>query len=127
MPLINHPLAAVLERVRLTPKLFWLTESVLLILAGAFFAGGGWIGYLSGSLLIISLIWAMRWYETGGHAELHKNQRLQAAEWDSDELIKSKLIEQGHHENPSLTSRLMHGIIRFDRFLPAYEIGRAHV
>ncbi len=119
--MINHPLAAVLERIRLTRKFFWLTEILLLVLAGVFFLSGGWLGYGIGIILTASLAWAMWWYEKGGHAELHANERLVEQEWDSEEHIKKKLREQTSHQNPSFTSRLMHGIVHFDRVLPLYE------
>ncbi len=119
--MINHPLAAVLERLRLTRRFFWLLEVLILIIAGISFIVGGWAGYLIGALLVATEIWTLVWYERGGHAVLIEHEQLSEKEWESDEAVKQKLREQASHENPSLSSRLMHGIIRFDRFLPIYE------
>ncbi len=119
--MINHPLAAVLERIRLTRRFFWLVEILVLVFAGIFFYYGEWMGYVMGTILTASLAWAMWWYEKGGHRVLVENEVLSHAEWGSDELIKKKLQEQSSHKNPSLTSRLMHGVVHFDRVLPIYE------
>ncbi len=119
--MINHPLAAVLERIRLTKKFFWTIEILLLILIGTFFYSGGWSGYLIGIILTLAEAWAIWWYEKGGQTVMEENAKLSEAEWESDELVKQKLRYQASHENPSLTSRLMHGILHFDQFLPIYE------
>lgn len=119
--MINHPLAAVLERIRLTTRLFWVTEIFILILAAAFFTIGGLMGYIIGGLLIFGEVWAIWWYEKGGHAIIKHNEHLTNAEWESEELIKNKLRTQAAGGSVSLTSRLMHGIVHFDKFLPIYE------
>lgn len=119
--MINHPLAAVLERLRLTRRMFWIIELSTLALSGIFFAAGGVAGYIVGGLLIIGEGFAIWWYEKGGHVALHRNEQLSNIEWESEEAIKKKLREQANHTNPSIGSRLMHGIIHFDRFLPIYE------
>lgn len=119
--MINHPLAAVLERIRLTKRLFFIIEIVVLMIAGGFFIMGGWLGYIFGTLLIIGNVVALRWYDKLGKKTLEENSVLMEAEWDSDELIKEKLRYQASHENKELTSRLMHGILHFDAILPYYE------
>lgn len=119
--MINHPLAAVLERIRLTKRMFILIELVTLAIAGGFFIMGGWIGYSLGAILIIGNILAIKWYEGLGKKALEENSILMESEWDSDELIKEKLRYQASHENKELTSRLMHGILHFDAVLPIYE------
>jgi HAE1 family hydrophobic/amphiphilic exporter-1 len=120
--LINHPLAAVLERIRLTRKLF----SFLL---GALVAAGILAWFLPSLLasIIISLlafcliIVLLRWYLRGGRTVLSANSALMEEEWRDDEAIKKKLREQGSHEDDSFVSRLMHGVIHFNRILPYYE------
>ncbi|MCL5774911.1 MAG: efflux RND transporter permease subunit [Patescibacteria group bacterium] len=119
--MINHPLAAVLERIRLTKKFFLVIELLMLALAGVFFWSGGWSGYLIGTILTVAELWAIWWYENGGREAMEENAKLAAAEWESDDLVKEKLRYQASHENPSLTSRLMHGILHFNKLLPIYE------
>lgn len=119
--MINHPLAAVLERIRLTRKLYYLNfalvilgialcayvHSILSIILGLILAGAGY------------LMW--KWFRTGGRDKLLENKRLMAQEWDNDELIKAKLKHQGDEKSANLGSRLIHGIINFGRILPIYE------
>lgn len=119
--MINHPLAAVLERIRLTTRMFWGIELGTLALAAIFFIFGGQTGFAAGIMLLTALVWAVVWYEQGGHAVLHENAKLAHAEWMDDEQIKIKLREQGDHENASFGSRLMHGILHFDALIPVYE------
>ncbi|MFA5022604.1 MAG: efflux RND transporter permease subunit, partial [Patescibacteria group bacterium] len=42
-------------------------------------------------------------------------------EWQDDELIKKKLREQGSHDDENTFSRIIHGVIHFNRVLPIYE------
>jgi HAE1 family hydrophobic/amphiphilic exporter-1 len=120
--MINHPLAAVLERIRLSRKMFALILAAMvgsgvalgfmknnLAYAGAFLLGLG----------VVALVW---WYDKkGGEQKLKENELLVQREWKDDELIKKKLREQGSREDASFFSRLMHGIIHFDKVIPVYE------
>ena len=119
--MINHPLAAVLERIRLSKRFFIGIELLVLAIAGISFFMGGWLGYIFGGLLIAGNLLAIRWYENNGQKTLEENSSLADAEWDDDELIKQKLRFQASHENQDLTSRFMHGIIHFNSVLPLYE------
>lgn len=119
--MINHPLAAVLERIRLTKVFFYLLEGLLVLLAGILLYTGGFVSYIFAALIIAVVVYLVRWYEKGGNQELIANAALSKQEWASDELIKKKLVDQSHHENQSFGSRLMHGILHFDIFLPIYE------
>lgn len=119
--MINHPLAAVLERIRLTKKLFFsiiasiLTLSIYLVLTGS----------LPVALLAIPLIalilWLINWYLTDGKAKLLANKELMDREWLDDDLIKLKLRNQGQVHDTGYASRLMHGIAKFETVLPIYE------
>jgi len=119
--IITHPLAAVLERVRLSKKMFFLAEILILIIAIACFFSNSLIGYAIGAILIALEIFAIRWYEKGGRESLIKNAELTEAEYNDDNLIKKKLKEQGSHENTNFVERLMHGILNLDQLLPVYE------
>ncbi|MDZ4385268.1 MAG: efflux RND transporter permease subunit, partial [Candidatus Moranbacteria bacterium] len=119
---INHPLAAVLERVRLTRKAFF-AYLALVISAGI----SSWYvpdliaktGLLSASA--IATYWMLDWYFRQGKAVLQANAGLMEREWRDDGLIKEKLRSQGDHKDGAFLSRLIHGIIRFDRLIPVYE------
>ena len=119
--MINHPLAAVLERIRFTKPLFYAAETALVLLAaaGVFFGGWGW--YVVAVVCLVAFALMVRWYERGGHEKLIANAELVERESEDDELIKKKLRDQGQHEGGSLGNRLMHGILHFDIFLPIYE------
>ncbi|MFA6551267.1 MAG: efflux RND transporter permease subunit [Patescibacteria group bacterium] len=118
--MVNHPLAAVLERIRLTRKFFWLMI-VGLFAGGAYTAiRGSWYAYLAAALFVTAGI-LIRWYYRGGEAVLRNNKNLMEAEADDDELIKKKLREQGTHEDDNWFSRAIHGVIHFNKILPYYE------
>jgi len=119
--MINHPLAAVLERIRLTRKNFFIWEGILLVLTGVSLSSKNIWGIGFGILLILIEIYLLYWYETKGKAITVVNEELVKKEWQSDDLIKQKLREQGSHENDNLKNRLMHGILHFDVILPWYE------
>lgn len=121
--MINHPLAAVLERVRLGKNLFYF---LILLIFGAGFLGfsvlGGFFGILILLLSIVGDVLMLRWYLAGGKTELKANEELVEREWRDDELIKRKLKEQGTAEAFSgWWSQLQHGIFHLDRVLPYYE------
>jgi len=119
--MINHPLAAVLERIRLTRSFFYLIVALLI--------GGGIGGILSctdvgQSLAAVDLVvisFLFYWYFSRGKSSLEDNEKLVEREWEDDNLIKHKLRTQADHENTGFGSRLIHGIVHFDRLLPIYE------
>lgn len=119
--IINHPLAAVLERVRLTPKIFWVCSSVLLLFGIAVGLTNSIVGYIIALLTLIILILIIKWYFRGGKIKLKENFTLIQAEWKDDNLIKKKLYEQGHAEQKTLYQRLLHGIFSINLLLPYYE------
>ncbi|MDR3642722.1 MAG: efflux RND transporter permease subunit [Candidatus Doudnabacteria bacterium] len=119
--MVNHPLAAVLERVRLTKKFFYLLEALVLLVVALGIYFGGWFGYILAGAGLIGGVFMVRWYEKGGKETLAANQELVNREWKDDELIKEKLRNQSSHKDTNLGGRLMHGILHFDIFLPIYE------
>ena len=119
--MINHPLAAVLERIRLTKKFFWIIFVFILAIGLFAIASHSVFGYAFASASLVILIWMIHWYFSGGQETLARNKNLSQKEWGDDSLIKQKLLHQGDHDNATFASRLIHGIIRFDRVLPIYE------
>jgi len=120
--MINHPLAAVLERVRLTRRLFFLYLAGLLTLSGFFLWQKTWWGYGLFGLIGVVVLVALIWYERkNGRQKLIFNEELSRKEWKDEALIKEKLRKQGQYEETDFLSRLIHGVIHFDRAVPVYE------
>jgi len=119
--MINHPLAAVLERIRLTKKFFALIL-ISTILVGLFgVVQHSILGYTLATISIVLSSWLLVWYFGKGKNILQENLQLSEKEWASDELIKAKLLSQGSHEDATFGSKLIHGIVHFDKVLPVYE------
>jgi len=123
---VNHPLAAVLERIRLTRRFFFVIEAILIIIAGALFIVGGWVSIIFGIIALLIEAYLIYWYEKGGKEKLEENIALSEREWESDDLIKAKLRAQGNRDHEDLGGRLIHGVINFHRFLPVYERAFRH-
>ena len=119
--MVNHPLAAVLERIRLTRPIFYSLETLLLVLGGVFLFFGGVVLYVLAAIMFIGLFFMARWYGGQGRRELTANGILVKQESADDELIKKKLREQGDHHSGTFGDRLVHGILHFDVLLPVYE------
>ena len=119
--MVNHPLAAVLERIRLTRRFFYLIELLLLFVSAILFYFGGVLSFIVGIVLIGIMIWMISWYERGGKEKMIEGERLSREEWKSDDLIKKKLKDQSSHENDNFSSRLIHGMFHMNNVLPVYE------
>ncbi len=121
--IINHPLSAVLERIRLTKKLFSFLLVGIFVLSGAslLLINNKVIAAPLSLFFAISAMAMIRWYFQKGRRYLERNTVLVELEWNDDELIKKKLREQGSHDNENLFDRLLHGIINFNAVLPYYE------
>ncbi|HBI16800.1 MAG TPA: hypothetical protein DDY52_01400 [Candidatus Moranbacteria bacterium] len=119
--MINHPLAAVLERIRMTKKFFFLIIFLLLVLGIFAITFHNIYGYIFSGLFFMIVIWMLFWYFKKGTPILKQNELLATKEWKDDELIKKKLYTQANHESDDFGQRLIHGIIHFDRVLPIYE------
>ncbi len=119
--MINHPLAAVLERVRFT-KNFFFSIVILLVAVGAFsVAKHSVFGYVACGISFVAIISLLFWYFGSGRKTLEANKDLASREWEDDELIKLKLRTQGDRESATLKNKIIHGVIHFDRVLPVYE------
>jgi multidrug efflux pump subunit AcrB len=119
--MINHPLAAVMERIRLTKNWFFFYSALIFIMAALFFSQKTFIFALAGFIMIFIFAKMARWYMRGGKEKLLANAKMVDREWNDDELIKKKLYEAGHHKDTKLSDRLTHGIIPFHKILPYYE------
>ncbi len=124
--MINHPLAAVLERIRLTKRFFLIIEAVLIMIAAILFYVGGMTSIIAGTIMVLIEAYLIWWYEKGGKQKVIDNAELMEREWDDDDLIKEKLRIQGSREHENLSGRIIHGIIDFHRFLPVYERAFRH-
>lgn len=120
--IINHPLAAVLERIRLSRRLWWMLIVVSAV-SGAWMLTQNSFGWAVVAVPFLAFsAWATWWfYRDGGRATLRANELLMDMEWHDDELIKKKLREQGTLHDATLWQKFLHGIIRFDRIIPVYE------
>lgn len=120
--LINHPLAAVLERIRFTAGFFWFSMIALVAVGIVSGMTGTLAGFILASVCAGGVLLLGAWGARNGRAVLARNAALVAREWQDDELIKAKLRAQGAKEqHESFWSRLMHGIIHFHAVIPVYE------
>lgn len=118
---INHPLAAVLERIRLTRRLFFVNVSLVLLVSAVGLWQRNTYGYVAAALGLLAVATMVRWYLSAGKQKLQQNEQLTAREWHDDALIKEKLRTQGAGEGEGFASRLVHGIVHFNKVLPIYE------
>ncbi len=119
--MINHPLAAVLERIRMTKRFFFIIEGLLALVMAFLFYKGGITSIIMAVIILLIEGYMIYWYEKGGKEFLIKNKELTEREWRSDELIKAKLRAQGSRDHENLSGRLIHGILNFHAVLPYYE------
>jgi multidrug efflux pump subunit AcrB len=124
--MVNHPLAAVLERIRLTRRFFFIIEIVLVMFAALMFFIGGIIVVILGIVALVIEGYLIWWYEKGGKEILLQNASRMEREWQDEDLIKQKLRQQGSRDHENFSSRLIHGIVNFHRFLPLYEKSFRH-
>ncbi len=119
--IINHPLAAILERVRFTKKTFtFLLLGIVSAIFAFLFLPNKIIGVSLSLIFLVPLFLLIRWYRAGGKEKLVRNSYLIEQEWEDDDLIKKKLREQGG-AHQGFFDRLMHGIVNFNAILPYYE------
>ncbi|MFA6314934.1 MAG: efflux RND transporter permease subunit [Candidatus Paceibacterota bacterium] len=119
--MVNHPLAAVLERIRLTRKFFLAIEALLITVSVILLYSGGTLSVIVSVILISILGYLIWWYEKGGKEKMLINAGTMEKEWESDELIKEKLRIQGSREHENFAGKIMHGIVDFHLVLPVYE------
>lgn len=120
--MINHPLAAALERVRFTRNWFFISLATLAgIIAYGIFLKNIWGASLAGVALILIVRLALWFFFKNGNRILTNNTSLVEREWESDALIKARLKEAGNREDTAWKDRLIHGVIHFDHIIPPYE------
>jgi HAE1 family hydrophobic/amphiphilic exporter-1 len=119
--MINHPLAAVLERIRLTKRFFFLIAALVFGIGIAGVVSHTIYGYIIAVVSVVIILWMLAWFFGLGKEKLVENKIMADKEWRSDDLIKQKLLTQGSRADATFGSRLIHGIIHFDRLLPVYE------
>jgi len=119
--MVNHPLAAILERVRLTKNFFFIYCSALLGIAAILLLQSNPSAIAAGMVILAAAGLIVYWYEKGGKIALEKNSRLVRLESKDDELIKQKLQSHGNDAKKSFSSRLFHGILNLNAALPLYE------
>ncbi len=119
--MVNHPLAAVLERVRFTKKFFFSIVAILIAIGAFSITRHSTLGYIFSGASFIIIVSLLVWYFGSGKKTLEENEELVDREWEDDELIKHKLRTQGDRDSATLKDRIIHGIIHFDRILPIYE------
>jgi len=119
--IINHPLAAILERIRLTKKFFFAIVGGLLISVYVISLQQTILSYSIAAFFIVGILLLLRWYSNKGRKILAANKLLTEKEWENDDLIKQKLKDQSDHTQENFWNKLMHGIIHFNAVLPLYE------
>lgn len=119
--MINHPLAAILERVRFTPRTFFLVIGVLAIVfpGAVYFHSWEWI--LTALAAFAIILWMLKWFWRGGKAKLKANREQMEKEWMDDDLIKQKLAGNGNGGSKDLANRLIHGVLNFHLIIPYYD------
>jgi multidrug efflux pump subunit AcrB len=118
--LINHPLAAVLERLRPTKNIFFISTAIAIFLIIWLATLGQVWSWIIFGLILSALAMAWRWYFRGGKKLLIAGQELTDREWADDSLIKARLGAE-NDDTGNLWQRFSKGIIHINRFLPTYE------
>jgi multidrug efflux pump subunit AcrB len=116
--IINHPLAAVLERFKFSKKVYSFTLFFSLIFSLAFFF---YQLYIPATFFIITSLSLIIWYFKAGKEIVNRNSRLIIAEKRDDDLIRKKLRDKEECSRNSFLSCLMNGLVSLDKILPIYE------
>ncbi len=115
---INHPLAAFLERLRLTGRVFGIITGIVTLVALISLGTGNIFLFVITLILLIVLI---LWYFFRGKKIMRQNSVLLEAEATDPEKIKQKLKLQVSREHANFWERLIHGIFQLNFFLPLYD------
>lgn len=126
--IINHPMAIILERFRLTRSYFKgvftvisivLATAIVTTVTGKINMIGGIIATLILGILFFALI---AWYRSSLKAKLLRNEELILEEKADPEKIKAKIrhhyLDEGQQK--SLTSRIINGVVKIEKFLELY-------
>ncbi len=119
---INHPLAAALERIRFTRAMYWVSFVVALIVAlSSIVFLDSIVRFALAAIAFAAIVALARFrYLQNGDALLRANELLVSQERHNDALIREKLSHQISDE-AHFVNRLMHGIVRLDHIIPVYE------
>jgi len=119
---INHPLAAVLERVRMTKKVFFSLLSLLVLFVITLVFQKNPFSYVTAIIFAVFAVFMLYWYiKLHGSYILVQNKIQSENEWKNDDLIREKLRLQGKSKDASFLEKLTHGIVHFDTLIPIYE------
>ncbi len=116
--IINHPLAAALERFKFSKKVYSFTLFFSLLLSLVLLYFQLIIPFIILLLLSLSLI---IWYFRKGKEKLFKNSQLIRDEKRDDDLIRERLRNKAECSRSSFLNCLMNGLISLDKVLPIYE------
>lgn len=118
---VNHPMAAILERVRLTKNFFFFYCASLIGLAAVLIFQKNIFVQIGGIIVLLAAGLMVYWYEKGGKIALEKNRRLVQIEEKDDEAIKQKMRGQEPESKKNFSQRLLGGIVNLNAALPLYE------
>ncbi len=120
--MINHPMAAILERIRFTRSFFFGIFSII-ILGGTATAvlmrntAGFSIGFIALTVAVVFL----RWYLAEGRKRAMASEKLVNLEWENPEMIKEKLADRAEGRKKTFWQRIFSGITNINIILPLYE------
>jgi HAE1 family hydrophobic/amphiphilic exporter-1 len=122
---INHPMAAILERFRLTRNSFY---AVILVLIGLFIATvgsaltGSILSVIVSALLLFSIISLLLWYRASLKKSLLENEQTVLRELALPDVIKQKL--QHHYSKETQKNwwiKATSGLVKLEKVMPSYE------
>lgn len=119
---INPPLAATLERTRMTRKTYFVMVGLIVIGAIFAFYFKSLIGIIIGIVLIVSAV-GMVWFyrKKKMKNKFIENKKLIELEGENDDLIKEKLKTKAETEHKSIKGKILNGFISLEIILPWYE------
>ena len=125
--IINHPMAIILERFRVTTALFKaILLAAFVATAGSLIAaingGGGAAAIIATGIFGVIFFSLLMWYRRSLKQKLLHNEKMLLQEMADPVKIKAKIY---HHylatdSEKSFVSRLIGGIIKIDNILPRY-------
>lgn len=126
--IVNHPMAIILERFRVTRAYFrlFLAGILIMLIVSFIMAASGqwplWLGIPVVGILAFAFFSLILWYRRSLKQKLMNNEDLILQELADPEKIKAKIY---HHykaddSEKSLSSKLINGVIKLDKFLPHY-------
>lgn len=120
--IVNHPLAAIFERQKMTRNLYYLLMAALLILSYILLGLNMAVGYILAFIVFAVILFLVRWYMRTGKIEVAENAAIMAAEAKDPELIKRRLKAQAANGGKrKLSERLLFGVLDLTRVMPVYE------